>query len=479
MKIKKFYQVMMPKLFFWNISYLFFLLMSYIPLAAQTNLSVGNNENLTISSGGILSVNQVSFEPSSLISLTNTNITESLNTVNTSGISNIDKVLVLSNSLISFSGQITIGYDSGQLNGIAPADLKISFFDTVWNPIAASIVNAGARTVSANFSGININEITLEGVAITTTPTVSTPLSPSSGGGGGGSSSNPDRDGDGIPNNLDVFPDDPDEWLDTDGDGIGDNADLDDDNDGVSDEYEGYCFTDPKDPFDLPGDYDKDGLPNCIDLDDDQDGYSDEDEIKCDSNLLDELDLPLDTDGDFLANCVDPDDDNDTYLDEDDAFPLDKSEWLDTDLDGLGNNIDLDDDNDCYNDTTEIEADTDPLDSNSTPLDYDNDCIPDKFDLDYDNDGYPDDKLLISQFISINGDGINDYWKIVNIELFPNNTVSVYSRSGYLVFKEKNYKNDWYGSFKGKTITEGSYYYIIDSDDDGDADYQGWLYVTK
>ncbi len=34
-----------------------------------------------------------------------------------------------------------------------------------------------------------------------------------------------DADGDGVADNGDAFPDDPDEWLDTDGDGYGDNID--------------------------------------------------------------------------------------------------------------------------------------------------------------------------------------------------------------------------------------------------------------
>ncbi|UCE37358.1 MAG: zinc ribbon domain-containing protein [Thermoplasmata archaeon] len=46
---------------------------------------------------------------------------------------------------------------------------------------------------------------------------------------------NKDRDGDGYNNDIDAFPDDPNEWEDTDGDGIGNNADTDDDNDGFSD----------------------------------------------------------------------------------------------------------------------------------------------------------------------------------------------------------------------------------------------------
>ncbi|MCP3869669.1 MAG: hypothetical protein GY703_16575, partial [Gammaproteobacteria bacterium] len=44
-----------------------------------------------------------------------------------------------------------------------------------------------------------------------------------------------DRDGDGVYNQSDPFPDDPNEFVDTDGDNIGDEADLDDDGDGVPD----------------------------------------------------------------------------------------------------------------------------------------------------------------------------------------------------------------------------------------------------
>jgi len=53
-----------------------------------------------------------------------------------------------------------------------------------------------------------------------------------------------DRDGDGIPDNQDAFPDDPEEWRDSDGDGIGDNADSDDDNDGVLDTQDYLPYND-------------------------------------------------------------------------------------------------------------------------------------------------------------------------------------------------------------------------------------------
>jgi hypothetical protein len=54
-----------------------------------------------------------------------------------------------------------------------------------------------------------------------------------------------DSDGDGVPDNQDAFPNDPNETLDTDGDGEGNNADADDDNDGMPDTWELEYGLDP------------------------------------------------------------------------------------------------------------------------------------------------------------------------------------------------------------------------------------------
>ncbi|UCE39434.1 MAG: hypothetical protein JSW00_09490 [Thermoplasmata archaeon] len=54
-------------------------------------------------------------------------------------------------------------------------------------------------------------------------------------GGDGGDGGILDSDGDGVNDDDDPFPDDPEEWEDTDGDGIGNNADPDDDNDSYPD----------------------------------------------------------------------------------------------------------------------------------------------------------------------------------------------------------------------------------------------------
>ncbi|UCD77726.1 MAG: hypothetical protein JSW26_20260, partial [Desulfobacterales bacterium] len=47
-----------------------------------------------------------------------------------------------------------------------------------------------------------------------------------------------DSDGDGVPDDQDAFPLDPNETMDTDGDGLGNNTDEDDDNDGMPDTWE-------------------------------------------------------------------------------------------------------------------------------------------------------------------------------------------------------------------------------------------------
>ncbi len=71
-----------------------------------------------------------------------------------------------------------------------------------------------------------------------------------------------DTDGDLIPDDLDMFIDDPTESEDTDLDGIGDYRDLDDDNDGMPDIWEVKYDLDPKNPKDADGDLDSDGRSN-------------------------------------------------------------------------------------------------------------------------------------------------------------------------------------------------------------------------
>lgn len=166
-----------------------------------------------------------------------------------------------------------------------------------------------------------------------------------------------DSDNDGISDQIDAFPLDPEETTDTDGDGIGNNTDSDDDGDGVADDEDAF-------PLDSTEslDSDSDGIGNNADTDDDGDGVSD----SSDAFPLDASEA-LDTDGDGVGNNSDTDDDGDGVDDSSDAFPLNANESADTDGDGVGNNSDTDDDGDGYSDSEESLAGTDPLDSNSYP----------------------------------------------------------------------------------------------------------------
>jgi gliding motility-associated-like protein len=76
----------------------------------------------------------------------------------------------------------------------------------------------------------------------------------------------------------------------------------------------------------------------------------------------------------------------------------------------------------------------------------------------------------ITEGISPNNDGLNDFWYIRGIERFPNNEVRVFNRWGNLIFKTKNYNNEtnaWDGSINqglnlGKKAAKGTYFYIIE-----------------
>lgn len=60
------------------------------------------------------------------------------------------------------------------------------------------------------------------------------------------------------------------------------------------------------------------------------------------------------------------------------------------------------------------------------------------------------------------GDGINDRWLITNGNCIRNASVHVYNRYGSLVYENKDYKNDWEGTYKGKPVPDGTYYFVIE-----------------
>lgn len=67
----------------------------------------------------------------------------------------------------------------------------------------------------------------------------------------------------------------------------------------------------------------------------------------------------------------------------------------------------------------------------------------------------------ISNTITPNGDGINDYWRIDGMENYPNAMVQVFNRYGQKLFESKGYHQPFNGTFDGKALPNGAYYYVI------------------
>lgn len=71
-------------------------------------------------------------------------------------------------------------------------------------------------------------------------------------------------------------------------------------------------------------------------------------------------------------------------------------------------------------------------------------------------------KIEAINILTPNGDGRNDFWIVRHIDEYTNNVVSVFDRTGKLVFHKKNYSNDWDGTYQGSPLSDGAYIYVIE-----------------
>ncbi|AMR34026.1 hypothetical protein A0256_22550 [Mucilaginibacter sp. PAMC 26640] len=69
---------------------------------------------------------------------------------------------------------------------------------------------------------------------------------------------------------------------------------------------------------------------------------------------------------------------------------------------------------------------------------------------------------ILPSVVTPNGDGVNDYWVIPNINLFPDCTVKIFNRGGQMIFSSVGYGTPWDGTLNGRTLQADVYYYVID-----------------
>ena len=77
-----------------------------------------------------------------------------------------------------------------------------------------------------------------------------------------------------------------------------------------------------------------------------------------------------------------------------------------------------------------------------------------------------------------NGDGINDVWNIKYIDYYPKCTVDVFNRYGQKIFHSAGYSIPWDGTLNGKILSPGTYYYIINLQNDI-APLAGYVAIIK
>lgn len=70
--------------------------------------------------------------------------------------------------------------------------------------------------------------------------------------------------------------------------------------------------------------------------------------------------------------------------------------------------------------------------------------------------------------ITPNGDGVNDYlvFPCLSTPLYPANRLIVFNQWGDEVYSASPYLNDWEGTYKGKDLPVGTYYYMLDLGND-------------
>ena len=298
----------------------------------------------------------------------------------------------------------------------------------------------------------------------------------------------PDDDNDGCNDEDDQLPFNETICIDTDRDNVDNEIDLDDDNDGILDTVETFM------------DNDVDGYSNLLDLDSDNDGCADVLEAGFEDPDNDGIvgSYPVVVDSQGLVQGVI------AY-----ETPLDENENGDFDFLEYGSDfapiVDLPNQiNYQINETVLFIIST--LSSTNVSyqwqrsldegLSYSDIYDSLKFsgvntsELTLNNADYPDNgslyrvkltplafacaqerisnatllfynELFIPNAFSPNGDGVNDFWEILGLQNHPGNKLEVYNRLGIKLYETNDYKNDWYGTYNGEKLPDGTYFYQL------------------
>lgn len=87
--------------------------------------------------------------------------------------------------------------------------------------------------------------------------------------------------------------------------------------------------------------------------------------------------------------------------------------------------------------------------------------------------------LPVNNYMSPNNDGSNDFFTIDNPQLYVDYSLTIYNESGMEVFSiANNYQNNWDGTYKGKQLPTGVYFYVFSNSKTGDK-FKGALNIVN
>ena len=92
--------------------------------------------------------------------------------------------------------------------------------------------------------------------------------------------------------------------------------------------------------------------------------------------------------------------------------------------------------------------------------------------------------VIIPSAFTPDADADNDTWRILGLdETYPNNIVRIYNRWGNLLYEHissdinQYSSNEWDGTYQSQALPVGSYYYIIDVNEDSEDTLKGTVTI--
>ncbi len=70
--------------------------------------------------------------------------------------------------------------------------------------------------------------------------------------------------------------------------------------------------------------------------------------------------------------------------------------------------------------------------------------------------------VVVYTGFSPNNDNVNDFFTIDGLDDYPSNRVMIFNRWGNQVYQTDGYLNDWGGTWEGKDLPDGTYFYILE-----------------